>query len=494
MGGPSATIVEEKVFPSDFIWGTATASYQIEGAFDEAGRGWSIWDAFSHTRGTCTNNDTGDHACDHYHRFREDVALMHAMGLKHYRFSLSWSRLLPTGRLKGGINEAGMTFYSTLIDTLLAAGITPVVTLYHWDLPLALATQWDGWLDTTGQVIQAFTEYATLCFERFGPRVKTWITMNEPWCSAVLGYGSGEHAPGRCCRPETEVYRAGHTLLLAHAHAVACYRATFAATQKGVIAITLNCDWRQPKDAGSSRDIEAAERSLSFHLGWFADPIYTGDYPRVMRDGVGERLPVFSADEAALVRGSNDYFGLNHYGTALVEDVISVEAPVTTTSMWGKENTGGFWADERVSYSDDPTWQKTDMGWNIVPSGFRKLLVYIHKRYAPAGGIVVTENGCAVNEPNVQDAVQDDARIAFYHGYINAMHDAMTLDGALVKGYFAWSFMDNFEWALGYTKRFGMHYVDYKTLARTPKNSSKWFSRVLKRNAVPTVLESPYVV
>lgn len=305
--------------PPGFQLGTATAAYQIEGAASTGGRGASIWDWFASLEGKTDNGDTGAVACDHYNLWREDVALIARLGFKAYRFSISWSRVLPDGRRgenDGGVNEAGVAFYGSLIDALVAAGIEPIVTLYHWDLPLMLEHGGDpdepmGWLNK--ETARAFASYAGLCFERFGDRVKTWITVNEPWCCAALGYCSGEFAPGRSSSPATEPYACAHNLLLGHAFAVEVYDTHFRASQGGKIAITLNMDWKFPKDPQSVGDVAATERALDWGLGWFADPVYTGDYPPAMRKTCGERLPAFTPEESALLKGSNDFFGLNSY-------------------------------------------------------------------------------------------------------------------------------------------------------------------------------------
>lgn len=463
-------------FPDGFIWGTATASYQIEGAANEDGRGPSIWDAFSQTMGKTSNGDTGDIACDHYHLFESDIQLMADMELRHYRFSISWSRLLPRGlyESENDVNRKGVDFYNRLIDGLLARGIEPYVTLYHWDLPLALDLEYDGWLNKE-TVVPAFEKYAKLCFQTYGDRVKHWITLNEPWCCAFLGYETGEHAPGRKMRPSREPYTAAHSLLLAHARAVRLYRESFATTQRGRIGITLNSNWCEPLPCDDPRRYDrhqkAAQRALEFELGWFADPVYFGDYPTAMKETCGERLPSFTSEEKNLIRGSSDFFGLNHYSTS-----YGSPGPEFGTA-------DSYSADMNVTYSADPSWPKTDMGWSVVPFGIGRLLEYIQERYRPPGGIIVTENGCAVDEPTRNAASTDTFRTEFYRSYLTHVHRAVQR-GVDVRGYFAWSFCDNFEWAFGYTKRFGLHFVDYTTQKRYPKSSSKWYSTVIQTNEI----------
>jgi beta-glucosidase len=454
-------------FPTDFVWGASTASYQIEGAWLEGGKGLSIWDAFCHLPGKTRNGDTGDVACDHYHRFEDDVKLMAEMGLKAYRLSISWTRIQPTGR--GEPNPAGLRFYSSLINTLLDHNITPWVTIYHWDLPLALQLEHDGWLNP--QMAEFFADYAAICFKAFGDRVKHWLTLNEPWCSALLGHGIGMHAPGRVSRDEP--YIAGHNLLRAHALAVEKYRTEFQPAQKGFISLTNNCDWREPL-TDSSADREAAQRAVEFFLGWFADPVYKGDYPAVMRQRLGDRLPHFTDEERALLKGSADFFGLNHYSTMYAANAAAPEMLNTVV--------GGLEDDQGVVLSDNPGWEKTGMQWNVVPWGFRKLLQWIDARYG-SPDVYVTENGCALSDVVENGQVNDGKRIAYLDAYLKAAHEALSSKVNL-KGYFVWSFLDNLEWAEGFSKRFGLHYVDYATQRRIPKASAKWYAEVIKQNGL----------
>ncbi|HEX9652343.1 MAG TPA: GH1 family beta-glucosidase [bacterium] len=450
-------------FPSDFVWGTATSSYQIEGAWLDGGRGLSIWDAYCHGSGRVRNHDTGDVACDHYHHYRDDVKLMAELGLPAYRFSISWPRLQPAGR--GKPNPEGLRFYSDLIDTLLAHKITPWVTLYHWDLPLALQMEHDGWVNP--KLADFFADYAATCFEAFGDRVKHWLTLNEPWCSAVLGHGTGIHAPGRIGRDEP--YLSGHTLLRAHALAVQRYRSHFQPHQKGSIALSCNCDWREAR-TDSDADRHAAQRAVEFLLGWFADPIYKGDYPPSMRERLGNRLPSFTDAEQTLLIGSADFFGLNHYTTMYAANANRVR------------NNGGVLDDPGVTMTSDPNWEKTQMEWNIVPRGFRKTLQWVHERYQ-SPNIYVTENGCAFPDELRDGQVDDVRRIAYLEGYLRAAYEAME-SGVNLRGYFVWSLMDNFEWGEGYSRRFGIHHVDFGSGRRSPKASAKWYAEVIKRNGL----------
>ncbi len=453
-------------FPNNFIWGTATSSYQIEGAATKDGKGPSIWDAFSSIPGKVHKGETGALACDHYHRYKEDIQLMKAMGVKAYRFSIAWPRVLPTG--KGAINKRGLQFYSDLIDELLKADIVPWVTLYHWDLPLALQMEDDGWLGDS--IADYFATYADLCFEHFGDRVKHWITLNEPWVVAILGHGQGVFAPGR--NSNSEPYLAAHNLLLAHAKAVQIYRKKYG-HQNGQIGITNNCDWREPLTK-RSEDQEAAERALQFFLAWFADPIYKGDYPAVMKKRLGSRLPQFSTAEKELILGTSDFFGLNHYTTMYA---AHGDGRSKKQSVYGN---GGISEDQDVHLSQDKSWDLTSMNWAVVPWGCKKMLKWIDARY-DRPPIYITENGCAYPDQVVDGKVDDQKRVDFYRGYLTACLDAIS-EGVQLKGYFAWSFMDNFEWASGYDKRFGLHYVDFETLERLPKESARWIGQVMRRN------------
>lgn len=457
-------------FPKNFIWGAATSAYQIEGGYEAGGRGPSIWDAFTAIPGKTHEGEDGRQACDHYHCYPGDVALMKAIGLKAYRFSISWSRIFPYGHSE--ISLEGVNFYDRLIDELLAGGITPWVTLYHWDLPLALQMEKDGWLNP--ELPRYFADYADICFERFGDRVKHWITINESWVVAMLGYGQGVFAPGRTSR--VEPYLVGHHLLNAHAAAVDVYRGDYQSRQNGQIGISNNCDWREPA-SDSEKDKAAAERALEFFLGWFADPIYKGSYPESMVARLGDRLPKFTDREAGRLKGSSDFFGLNHYTTMYA---AHSQGASEEGSVYGN---GGIAEDQDVALSVDPEWETTAMQWSIVPWGCRKLLHWIDARYEHPP-IVLTENGCAFDDELKDGAVNDQRRIDFLTGYIGECENAIS-EGVDLRGYFLWSFMDNFEWALGYSKRFGIHHVDFATQTRTPKASGKWYAEVIRLNGLP---------
>ncbi|KAL0489290.1 beta-glucosidase [Acrasis kona] len=468
-------------FPKDFVFGTATAAYQIEGAAKEDGRGPSIWDEFSHTPGKTFQGATGDVACDHYHRLEEDVKLMVDMGIKYYRMSISWSRLLPNGTIDN-INQRGIDHYNKEIDILVKNGIKPFVTLYHWDLPLNLHKKYGGWLNKDASM-KHFGDYADLCFKSFGDRVKNWITFNEAWCSSVLGYLNGVHAPGRCtnCKPEQgdsikEPYLAAHSIILSHAVAVETYKKRYQQSQGGFIGMTMNSDWGEPL-TDKPEDQDASERMMEFQLGWFADPIFKGDYPPVMRRQAGSLLPTFTySEKQLLLRAKSDFFGLNHYSTAYVSARSSVS------------NDNDYFAHMNVSTTHEkdgkPIGVMADSPWlYVVPWGARRIVNWVYNRYRIK--IYVTENGCDVpNEDKLpfDQAINDTFRVSYLHGYLNAISEAIQQDNVPVAGYFVWSFMDNYEWADGYAKRFGIHYVDYaKNNTRTAKASAKWYAELIKQ-------------
>ncbi len=439
-------------FPDDFTWGVATASYQIEGAAHEDGRGESIWDRFSYTPGKVVNGDTGDVACDHYHRWREDIALIRELGAQAYRFSIAWPRIIPGGR--GETNEKGLAFYDRLVDGLLESGITPWVTLYHWDLPQVLEDQ-GGWPNrATGE---AFAEYVDVVTRRLGDRVKHWITLNEPWCSAFLGYAVGEHAPGR---KEFPVWlEALHTLYLGHGRAVESVRRNSPGAQVG---ITLNLSQAYPA-SDSQADRDAAERYDGFFNRWFLDPLYGRTYPEDMLELYGDMAPKMEPADFDIMAAKTDFLGLNYYNPAFIAD--DPGAPGLRTR------------------SVEPEGEYTQMGWLVYPGGLRDLLLRVSHDY-PTGPLYITENGAAYPDPAPVDGrVHDPERTRYYAEHLRACRRAIG-DGVPLKGYFAWSLMDNFEWAFGYTRRFGITYVDYDTQVRTIKDSGRYLGKVMRANRV----------
>jgi len=450
---------------NNFLWGVATAAYQIEGGINEGGRGWSIWDAFTRIPGRIYGGQNGDIACDSYHRLEADVAALKALDVNAYRFSIAWARIQPTGR--GPANPIGIAYYNRLLDLLQQNDIVPFVTLYHWDLPLDLQMAHDGWLNPG--IVADFAAYARLCFDAFGDRVKHWITLNEPWCVSVLGHGQGVFPPGRS--DPDEPYAAAHHLLLAHGAAVRVYHD---GNYGGNIGIANNCDWREPLSAATA-DREAAQCALEFFYGWFADPVINGDYPAVMRQRLGRRLPTFTPTEQKMLQGSADFLGLNHYTT-----LYASAQPVPGADI-GPSGNGGLSDDQGVFLSGDPSWEKNDMGWSIVPWGFRKMLNWIAARY-PQLPIYVTENGCTCREPDVFSALDDDQRCRYLRAYIAEMRRAIDEDHCPVKGYFCWTLMDNFEWASGFSKRAGLMRCGPDALERAPKRSFGVYRNLIREN------------
>ncbi|KAM0836711.1 hypothetical protein ACQ4PT_062117 [Festuca glaucescens] len=465
-------------FPEGFVFGTASAAYQYEGAVKADGRGQTIWDKFAHTFGKISDFSNADVAVDQYHRFEEDIQLMADMGMDAYRFSIAWARILPNG--VGQVNQAGIDHYNKLINALLAKGIQPYVTLYHWDLPQALEDKYIGWLDR--QIVNDFAVYAETCFKAFGDRVKHWITVNEPHTMAVQGYDAGLQAPGRCSvlfhlyctqgNSGTEPYIVAHNIILAHAAASSIYRNKYKAAQDGVLGMAFDVMWFEPM-TNATVDVEAARRGQEFQLGWFAD-----HYPATMRRRVGERLPRFTPQESALVKGALDFVGINHYTTyytrhndtniigRLFNDTLADTGTVSLPFRNGKA----------IGDRANSIWLY------IVPRGMRSLMNYVKDRYN-SPPVYITENGMDDSNSlfiSLKDALKDAKRIKYHSDYLTNLAASIKEDGCDVRGYFAWSLLDNWEWAAGYTSRFGLYFVDYNdNLKRYPKNSVQWFKSLL---------------
>jgi beta-glucosidase len=445
-------------FPTDFLWGAATASYQIEGGATEGGRGPSIWDTFSHTPGKTKNGDTGDIAVDHYHRFREDVGLMAKLGLKAYRFSISWSRLLPSGT--GEVNREGVQFYRSLCQELIDSGIQPVATLYHWDLPQALHER-GGWVSP--ESIEWFKEYTRIAKEELGDLIRTWATFNEPWCTAFLGYSGGNHAPGIIDPPSSLV--AAHHLMLAHHAAVAVMRRTNVQPDDK-LGIVLNLIPAWPADA-SPEAVNVAEGADAVQNLLYAQAVLSGTYPdRVLQIhsdlGVADRIDLdalAAAVEPIDFLGVN-YYNVNHFGYSAGAEPL------------------GAWPGVREATLDLPPGPLTEMGWGVEPEG----LVWMLKRintWSPGLEIMITENGAAYPDVVSEDgSIHDMLRTEYVKLHIAAIAEAIQ-SGVNVKGYFLWSLLDNFEWARGYDMRFGIIHVDYETMERTIKDSGYWYQRFL---------------
>ena len=471
-------------FPDGFIFSTATAAYQIEGGWNEGGKGENIWDTFTHKDPSpIENGDTGDVACDSYHLFKEDVKLLVDVGVKAYRFSIAWARILPDGD-HNNINMEGVDYYNALINELLSNNIIPMVTLYHWDLPQSLENI-GGWENS--ELVDYFANYARVLFSLFGDRVKFWITLNEPWCQSVLGHGTGVNAPGKTGIGST-VYKVSHNLIKAHAAAWHAYNNEFRPTQNGKCGITLNSDFNYPKNELDPADVAASERAIQFFLGWFAHPIYhaDGDYPPIMRElidrksqeqGLAEsRLPTFTKDEINYIKGSSDFFGLNTYTTHLVENHPNHGNP-------------NYFDDADAASSFDPDWEASGSSWlKMVPWGIRGLLNWIKNEYGDHWDIYITENGWSDRHGDIED----DRRVYHYRHYINNVLKAVNLDKVNVKAYTAWSVMDNFEWAKGYVEKFGMHAVNMSdpNRKRTPKASSRAYAQIIKDHGFPQPTEA----
>lgn len=433
-------------FPVNFLWGAATAAYQIEGAWNEDGKGESIWDRFSHTPGKIEDNSTGDIACDHYHRYEEDIALMRRLGLKAYRFSTAWTRVLPMGR--GRVNTKGLDFYDRLVDALCAANIEPFLTLYHWDLPQALHEE-GGW--TNRAVCHAFADYAALMVKRLGDRVKYWTTFNEPGVVMFDGYLAGEHAPG--IQDPRAAYQVAHHLMVAHGLGVQALRAAKPTAQAGIVLNLWGADAVSEDPADVAEADAAWERSETL----FLDPIFRGYYPPGVYELVGDLMPTIQDGDMALIAQNLDYLGVNFYSRNLHSASGQID-PV-------------------------PNAEYTEMGWEVCAPALRRLLHRIHRDYR-LPPIYITENGAAFKDDVSADGkIHDERRLDYLKNHFIQTRLAMQ-DGVDVRGYFVWSLLDNFEWGHGYTKRFGIIRVDYETQKRAIKASGEWYAEVIRRNVV----------
>lgn len=441
-------MVKGEEFPSDFLWGCATASYQIEGATEEDGRGKSIWDEFCGQTGKIVDASDGSIACDSYHRFADDISLMKLLNVGAYRFSIAWPRIQPGGT--GKPNQKGLDYYSRLVDSLLANGIEPWVTLYHWDLPQALEES-GGWPER--DTAYRFQEYAEIMYKELGTRVRHWASLNEPWCSAFLGYRDGEHAPGK--RDEKLAIRAAHHLLLAHGLAAGSFKSCGMAGEFGIV---VNPSTPRPATRKPA-DIQAAYRASLERTALWLDPLFGRGYPEDYRAAIKATIPIKPGD-MDLISNPPDFIGINYYS----EDAVIGVPPSD------KNRLGVIFA---------PTWQeKSEMGWDVVPQGLHRLLKFITREWSPAA-LYITENGAAFSD-NATDTerIHDPRRVNYLQGHINACIEALS-DGVPLKGYFAWTLMDNFEWSFGYSRKFGLVSVDPHTLARTPKDSFYYYRDVI---------------
>jgi beta-glucosidase len=441
-------------FPDDFLWGAATSAYQIEGSPLADGAGPSIWHRFSHTPGLTDNEDTGDTACDHYRRYQSDVVLMAEMGLNAYRFSISWSRVLPEGI--GRVNDRGLDFYSRLVDALLERGISPNATLYHWDLPAALDDR-GGWLNR--DIAGWFAEYASIMFDALGDRVPMWATINEPWVVSDGGYLHGKLAPGH--RNLFEAPIASHNLLRAHGMAVEAFRASRAVTESRV-GIVVNLE-PQYAASDSPEDMAATARADAYMNRQYLDPLFFGRYPDEMGEIFGEAWLDWPADDMKLIAQPGDFVGINYYKRNVTRHDVEYK-PVRTSGVRQPENV------------------HTELGWEVYPSALTRILLWVQERYGDIP-LYITENGAAFNDPPVAiDGVVDDPlRVEYLRGHLQAAKEAIR-QGVALRGYFVWSLLDNFEWSHGYSRRFGIVHVNYETQQRTIKASGKFYANAARTN------------
>jgi beta-glucosidase len=449
-------------FPADFVWGVATSSYQIEGAWNEDGRSESIWDRFSHAPGKIVDSSNGDVACEHYHRWRDDIALMRELGVQAYRFSVAWPRVLPQGR--GRVNQRGVDFYSRLVDALLEAGIEPYVTLYHWDLPQVLQDQ-GGW--PARATAEAFVEYADVISRALGDRVKHWITHNEPWCASFLSYQLGEHAPG--WHDWRAAIQASHHLLLSHGWAVPVLRRNSPAAEVG---ITLNFTPAEPASP-SAADFDAYRFADGYGHRWFLDPLYGRHYPADMVANYvaaghlpPEGMPFVQPGDLDAIAAMTDFLGVNFYTRSVARSQAIPEHENLPPTV-----------------APAPASEWTEMGWEVSPDSLYQLLGRLHFEYR-APKIYITESGASYSDgPNGDGRVHDTRRLRYLRDHFAAAKRAIDA-GVPLAGYFVWSLMDNFEWAKGYSQRFGIVWVDYETQQRIPKDSALWYRQVIGQNAV----------
>ncbi len=437
-----------ETLPNDFVWGVATAAYQIEGAPDANGRGESIWDRFSHTPGKTHKGETGDVACEHFYRWEADIELMQSLGIKAYRFSIAWPRVLPDGTESP--NQAGLGFYDRLVDKMLDAGIKPYPTLYHWDLPQVLEDN-GGWVNR--ETAYAFAHFAEIVGERLGDRVEHWWTINEPWCVAELGYFSGDHAPGR--RNRAEALDAAHHVLLAHGLGMEALRRSAPSSQVGIVN---NVETMVPKSAHPA-DVEAAELAHQLRNTWYLDPVLLGTYPELALEHYQWDQKSVRPGDMDIISGPMDALGINYYSRHVAGDdaVDDVErpSPIVTTNL-----------------------PRTTMGWEVYPDGLRDILLRLDQDY-DLPPVYVTESGVAFTDVERGGAVHDADRQAYLESHFAAAAEAHA-KGVDLRGYFIWTLMDNFEWQHGYSQRFGLVWVDYGTQERIVKDSGHWFADMLR--------------
>ncbi len=462
----TSSVPSSVTFPEGFLWGAATAAHQIEGSPLADGAGPSIWTRFAHTPGMTFNGDTGDVACDHYNRWKQDVAMMRELGLKAYRFSVSWSRILPDGI--GRVNQAGIDFYSNLVDELLANGIEPLLTLYHWDMPAALDDK-GGWLNR--DCAEWFAEYAEVLYRALDGRVKKWVTLNEPWVVTDGGYLHGALAPGHRSKYEAPI--ASHNLMRAHGAAVKAYRAI----GKHEIGLVVNIEPKYPASE-SAADMAAVRRAHAYMNEQYLHPALLGHYPPELKEIFGDAWPDWPAADYDLIKQPLDFVGINYYTRSVTKAAESYPL-----------NTGVV---------RQPLGTYSETGWEVFPQGLTDLLLWFKHTYGDLP-LYITENGAAFFDPPTahvdpesgERRVRDPLRMDYLRKHLGAIHDAIQ-QGVDIRGYMLWSLMDNLEWSLGYSKRFGMVHVNYVTLERTPKDSARWYSKVIASNGASLADPLPY--
>ena len=452
-------------FPRYFLWGASTSAYQIEGAVYEDGRGLSVWDRFATTPGKTFQGQTGEVAADHYHRVEEDVALMSSLNLNAYRFSLSWPRILPEG--VGEVNERGLDFYDRLVDTLLEHGIAPLLTLHHWDLPVALYDR-GGWLSR--ETAYAFADYAEVAARRLGDRVNWWLTHNEPWCLSYLGYAQGIHAPG--LRDVQQAVTVGHHVMLSHGLAVRQMRPYLRAEAQVGIAIDFYPVYAADDQPETLRGMKQAD---AFRNRWFLDPIYKGSYPEGLFASMGVQEPPIEPVDMQIIATPIDFLGVNYYTRMLIEG-FDHSAALDGNGV----SNAGVHASGYRTLAQIPGSAYTDMGWEVFPDGLESILTRLHREYAPRA-MVVTESGAAFNDQwDGNSHIPDQGRINYLHAHIQSVANVIN-QGVPIKGYCVWSLLDNFEWSEGYRKRFGLVYVDYPTQRRIVKDSGLWYANFIRQ-------------
>uniref|UniRef100_A0A0E0KST1 4-hydroxy-7-methoxy-3-oxo-3,4-dihydro-2H-1,4-benzoxazin-2-yl glucosidebeta-D-glucosidase n=1 Tax=Oryza punctata TaxID=4537 RepID=A0A0E0KST1_ORYPU len=461
---PGARGLGRDDFPPGFFFGAATSAYQIEGAYLDDNKGLNNWDVFTHTQAErISDRRNGDVADDHYHRYTEDVEILHNLGVNSYRFSISWARILPRGRL-GGVNSAGIAFYNRLINALLQKGIQPFVTLNHFDIPHELEIRYGGWLGVG--IREEFGYYSDVCFKAFGDRVRFWTTFNEPNLFTRFQFMLGVYPPNRCSPPfgscnsgdsRREPYTAAHNILLSHAAAVHNYKTNYQSKQGGSIGIVIAMKWYEPL-TNSTEDVRAARRALAFEVDWFLDPIFFGEYPREMREILSSNLPTFTPEEKKLLQNKVDFIGINQYTAIYAKDCIYSPCALNT------------YEGNALVYTTGTAFS----AYFVVPEGIESAVMYVNGRYKDTT-IYITENGYSQHsDTNMEDLINDVERVNYLQGYLKYLSSAVR-KGANVGGYFTWSLVDNFEWTFGYTIKFGLYHVDFDTQERIPKMSAKWY-------------------